>query len=86
MTDVLFRHHVRDRGDEPPMHYPTMSGDCESIPHPKRRQHSKSLIVYYLINKLGGHIPIHFDLEGNTFYVVGQYSEHYFHHIGSIIR
>ena len=71
MADVLPRHHGGDRGDEPPRHPPSVLGDYESAPPPKRRQHSKSLTVYQLFNKLGGPIPIHFDLEGDIFYVVG---------------
>ena len=86
MADVLSRHHRGDEGDKPPRHPPTVPGDCESAPPPKRSQYSKSLIVYQLANKLGGYIPIQFDLEGNTFYVVGLYSEHYVRHIGSLIR
>ena len=86
MVDVLSRHHGGDEGDEPPRHLPTVLGDCESTPPPKRRQHSKSLTIYQLVNKLGTCIPIQFDLEGDTFYVVGLYSEHYVRHIGNLIR
>ena len=46
-------------------------GDYESAPPPKRRQHSTSLTIYQLFNKLGGPILIQFDLEGLTFYVIG---------------
>ena len=46
MADVLSRHHGGDVGDEPPRHPTTIPGDCESVPPPKRRQHSKSLTVY----------------------------------------
>ena len=46
MADVMSRHHRGDWGDEQPRHPPTLPGDYESaLPH-KRRQHSKSLIVY----------------------------------------
>ena len=71
MANVLSRHHGRDEGDELPRHPPIVPGDCESASPPKRRQHYKSLSVYQLVNKLGGCILIQFDLEGNTFYVVG---------------
>ena len=80
-------HHGGDWGDELPKHPPnTVPIDCESIPPPKRRQHYKSLTVFQRYNKLQGHIPIQFDLEGETFYAVGEYSEHYIRHIGSLIR
>ena len=85
MVGVMFRHHGGDVDDELPRHPPIVPGDCESAPPPKRRQHSKSLIVYQLFNKLGGPIPIQFDLEGLTFYVVGQYSEHCVRHNGNLI-
>ena len=58
MTDVLPRHHGGDENDEPPRHPSTVPGNCEFAPPPKRRQHSKSLTVYQLFNKLGGFIPI----------------------------
>ena len=67
MTDVMSRNHGGDGGDEPPRHPPTVPSYCESTPPPKRRQHSKSLVVYLLFNKLGGHILIQFDLEGFHF-------------------
>ena len=86
MTDVISRHHGGDEGDEPPRHPPSVPSNCESTPPPKRRQHSKSLTIYQLVNKLGSYIPIQFDLEGNTFYAVGQYSEHYVRHIGSLSK
>ena len=86
MSDVLPRHHGGDGGDESPRNPPIVPDDCESAPPPKRRQHSKSLTVYQLINKLGGCIPIQFDLERDTFYAIFQYSEHNIRHIGSLIR
>ena len=48
--------------------------------------HTKSLTVYQLFNKLGGRIPIQFNLKGLTLYPVGQYSEHYVQYISSLIR
>ena len=86
MTDVMSRHHGGDVGDERSRYPPIVPGDCESAPPPKRRQPSKSLTVYQFFNKLGNPILIQFDLEGLTFYVVGQYSEHYVWHIGNLIR
>ena len=80
MIDVL------PGGDESPRHPPTVAADCEFALPPKMRQHYKSLTVYQLVNKLGGYILIQFDMEGNIFYVVGQYSKHYVRHIGSLIR
>ena len=77
MVDVLPRHHGEDEGNESPRHPPIILDDWESAPPLKRKKHSKSLAVYQLFNKLEGHIPIQFDLEGDTFYVVGQYSKHY---------
>ena len=85
-AEVMPRHHGVDGGDEPPRHPPTILGDCESAPPPKRRQRTKSLTFFRLYNKLGGPIPIQFDLEGETFYVVGQYFKHCVWHIGSLIR
>ena len=70
MADVLPRHHGGDGGDEPPRHPLIVLSDCQFLP-PKRRQHSKSLTALQLYTKLGGPIPIQFDLEGETFYVVG---------------
>ena len=66
MANVMPRNHEGDRSHEPPRHPPTIPADCESAPPPKRRQHSKSLIVFQLYNKLGGPIPIQFDLEGKN--------------------
>ena len=77
MADVMSRYHGGDEGDEPPRHPPTVLSDCEFALPPKRRQHSKSLTVHQLFNKLRDLIPILFDLEGFTFYIVGQYYEHY---------
>ena len=87
MTDVYMpTYHGGDEGDELSRHPPSVPVDCESARPLKRRQHSKSLIVFHLYNKLGGLIPIQFDLEGETFYVIGQYSKHYVRHISSLIR
>ena len=72
-------------GNGPLRHPPTVLGDCESASPLKRRKHSKSLMVFQLYTKLGGPIPIQFDLKGETFYTIGQYSEHYVRHIGSLI-
>ena len=58
MSDVISRHYGGNGGHVPPRQPPTVPGDCESASPPKRRQHSKSLIVYQLFNKLGGLIPI----------------------------
>ena len=58
MIDVMFRLDRGDMGDEPPKYPPTVPDDCESVPSPKRRQHSKSLTIYQLFNKLGDPIPI----------------------------
>ena len=52
MADVMPTHYRENEGDEPPKHPPTLPTDCESAPPPKRRQHSKSLIVFQLYNKL----------------------------------
>ena len=71
MADVMSRHHGGDGGDESPRHPPTVRGECASTSPSKRRQHSKSLIVYQLFNKPRGRIPIQFDLEDLTFYIVG---------------
>ena len=71
MIDIMLRHHGGDKGDELPRHPPTVSAECESALPPKRRQHYKSLTVFRLYNKLQGSIPIQFNLEGETFYVVG---------------
>ena len=71
MADVMSRYHGGDKGDELPRYRPTVPGDCESSLPFKRRQHSKSLTAYQLFNKLGGPIPIQFDMEVLTFYVVG---------------
>ena len=80
-------HHGRDRGDEPPRHPPsTVLTDWESALPPKMRQHYKSLTIFQLYNKLQGPIPVQFDLEGETFYAVGEYSDHYVRYIGSLIR
>ena len=86
MTDVLPRHHGGDKSDKPPRHSPIVPSDYESAPSHKRRQHSKSLTIYQLFNKLGCPIPIQFDLEGEIFYVVCQYFEHCVWYIGSLIR
>ena len=87
MADVMPSHHGGDGADEPPRHpSSTILVDCESASPPKRRQYYKSLTVFQLYNKLQGPIPIQFDLEGETFYAVGEYSEHYVWHIGSLIR
>ena len=87
MADVMPSHHGEDGGDEPPRHPPSIvPANCESAPLPKRRQHYKSLMVFQLYNKLQGPIPIQFDLEGETFYAVGEYSKHYVQYIGSLIR
>ena len=85
MADVMPTHHGGDGGDELPRHPLIVLSDYQ-FPPPKRSQHSKSLTTFQLYTKLGGPIPIQFDLEGKTFYVVGQYSEHYVRHIGSLIQ
>ena len=86
MADVIPSHHGGDGGDELPRHpHSIVLTDCESAPPPKRRQYYKSFMVYQLYNKLGRLIPIQFNLDGETFYAVGEYSEHYVRHIGSLI-
>ena len=78
MADVMSSHHEGNEGDELPRHPPSIvPADYESAPPPKRRQHYKSLKVYQLYNKLGRPFPNQFDLDGETFYAVGEYSEHY---------
>ena len=87
MANVMPSHHGGDGVDEPPRHPPsTDPADYEFAPPPKRRQHYKSLTVFQLYNKLQSLFPIRFNLEGKTFYAVGEYSEHYVQHIGSLIR
>ena len=76
-------HHGGDGGDEPPSHPPsTVPAYSESAPSSKRSQHYKSLTIFQLHNKLQGPILIQFNLEGETFYTVGEYSKHYVRHIG----
>ena len=80
-------HHGGDGSNEPPRYPPSIiPTGCESAPPSKMRQHYKSLTVYQFYNKLRHPIPIQFDLDGETFYIVGEYSEHYVRHIGSLIR
>ena len=60
MVDIMSRHmeemEVMSRLDILPLYRATVS-----------LQHSKSLTVYQLFNKLGGPIPIQFDLEASHF-------------------
>ena len=86
MADVMPRHHRGDGGDEPYRYPPTIPIGCEFAPPPKRRQHLKSLMVFQLYNKLGGPIPIQFDLERGNILCCWPYFEHYVRHIGSFIR
>ena len=75
MADVMPSHHGSDGGDELPRHpSSTVLANCQFALPPKRRQHYKSLTVFQLYNKLQGPIPVQFDLEGETFYAVGEYS------------
>ena len=69
MADALSKHHGGDGGKVSPKRPTIVYGDCESTTPPKKSQHSKSLIVYQLFNKIGKVIPIQFDFEGQTFYV-----------------
>ena len=51
MADVVSMHHGGDVRDELPRHPPTILGDCDQFATSiKRRQHSKSLTVYQLVN------------------------------------
>ena len=87
MANIMPSHHGGVGGDEPPKHPPNIvPADCQFTLPPKRRQHYKSLTIFQSYNKLQGPIPVQFDLEGETFYVVGEYSEYYIRHIGSLIR
>ena len=86
MADVMSSHHGGDGDEElprPPSS--TVPADYQSAPPLKMRQHYKSLTVFQLYDKLRSPIPVQFDLEGNTFYAVGEHFEHYVRHIGSPI-
>ena len=50
MIDLMRRHHGRDEGEKPIIRLATVPSNCKSTPSPKRRQHSKSLIIYQLFN------------------------------------
>ena len=58
IAEIMSRYIGGDGADELPRHPPIIPSDCESASPLKMRQHSKSLTIYQLFNKLGGLTPL----------------------------
>ena len=77
MVDVLISCHGCDGGREPHQDPSTPFIDFYFTPPTIRQKHSKSLNSYKLFKDLWHPIPIKFDIEGGTFYAIGEHSEYF---------